>query len=104
MNSLPPFYMGGRNLLLLTICLPKLLTLACALRRAAQGEGSYDQMTTESSLQRTQRDVVEQLRVHGWTWAGCGAFCGLCLGLISPITDDSHCTRLSQARCAWILH
>ena len=31
MNSLHPFYTQGRNLLVLTICLPKLLTDAVAL-------------------------------------------------------------------------
>jgi hypothetical protein len=37
MNSLHHFYIQGRNLSLLTICLPKLLTDADALRGAARG-------------------------------------------------------------------
>ena len=45
-------------------------------------------MTTESSLEKmklTSRVVIEQMRIHGWTWTSWGAVGGLSLGIVSPI-------------------
>ena len=45
-------------------------------------------MTTEFSLQKMKlkpRRLMEQMRVHGWTWTSGGAVGGLCFGIISPI-------------------
>ena len=45
-------------------------------------------MTTEYSLQKMKLKpgrLMEQMRVHGWTWTSGGAVCGLCFGIISPI-------------------
>ena len=44
-------------------------------------------MTTEYSLQRMKLkpgSLMEQMRVHGWSWKSGGAVCGLCGGIISP--------------------
>ena len=45
-------------------------------------------MTTEYSLQKMKLKpgrLMEQMRVHGWTWRSGGAVCGLCFGIISPV-------------------
>jgi hypothetical protein len=45
-------------------------------------------MTSESSLPKTKPTpdgLVEQMRVHGWTWRTGGAVFGLCGGIISPL-------------------
>ena len=49
MDSLHHFYMRGRNLPLLTICLPKLLTVAVASRGAARGNQSSRQRETRGA-------------------------------------------------------
>lgn len=33
----------------------------------------------------TPRGLVDQMRVHGWTWRTGGAVCGLGCGIISPV-------------------
>jgi hypothetical protein len=48
-------------------------------------------MTTASSLLKMKlmpRSVMEQMRVHGWTWRSGGAICGLCFGIISPLVGS----------------
>ena len=45
-------------------------------------------MTTEYSLLKvtnTPRDLMDQVRVHGWSWTSGGAAFGLGLGIISPL-------------------
>ena len=45
-------------------------------------------MTPEYSLQKMKLKpsrLMEQMRVHGWTWKSGGAVCGLCFGIISPL-------------------
>ena len=34
------------------------------------------------------RSVMEQMRVHGWTWRIGGAICGLGFGIISPLVGS----------------
>jgi hypothetical protein len=44
-------------------------------------------MTTDSSLLKMKlkpRSVMEQMRVHGWTWRSGGAVFGLGLGIVCP--------------------
>jgi len=48
-------------------------------------------MTTASSVakkNRTQRGLVEQIRVCGWTWKSGGAACGLGFGIICPLVGS----------------
>ena len=48
-------------------------------------------MTTEFSLLKMKlmpRSVLEQMRVHGWTWRSGGAICGLVFGIISPLVGS----------------
>jgi hypothetical protein len=46
-------------------------------------------MTSEFSLAKPKmargRVLLEEMRVHGWTWQSAGAACGLWGGIISPI-------------------
>jgi hypothetical protein len=45
-------------------------------------------MTTESSLPVTKliiQGLLEEVRVHGWTWRARGVVFGLCCGIISPL-------------------
>ena len=71
MNSLHPFYIGGRNLLLLTIYLH-------------ESDGS---MTSESSLPETKL-TLHRLVKNDWTWRTEGAVFGLCAGLLSPLVGS----------------
>lgn len=49
-------------------------------------------MTSEFSLTTSKRArarvLVEQMRVHGWTWRSGGAVLGLCGGIIAPIVGS----------------
>ena len=48
-------------------------------------------MTTAFSVTKenpTQRGLVEQMRVHGWTWKSGGAVFGLGFGIISPLVGS----------------
>jgi len=57
MNSLHPLYARGRNLLLLTICLPKLLTVV-ALRGAARGNQPSHQYETWGASCTARRKLL----------------------------------------------
>jgi hypothetical protein len=49
-------------------------------------------MTSESSFGKSKRArgrvLVEQARVHGWTWRTGGAVFGLCGGIIAPLAGS----------------
>jgi hypothetical protein len=48
-------------------------------------------MTTTSTVAKknlTQRGLIEQLRVHGWTWKSGGAVFGLGFGIICPLVGS----------------
>jgi hypothetical protein len=48
-------------------------------------------MTTASSAAKNnliQRGLVEQMRVHGWTWKSSGAVCGLGFGIVCPLVGS----------------
>lgn len=49
-------------------------------------------MTSESSFGKSKRArgrvLVEQARVHGWTWRTGGAVCGLGGGIIAPLAGS----------------
>jgi hypothetical protein len=36
-------------------------------------------------MKLTPQRVIAQIRFQGSTWAGWGAICGLCFGIISPV-------------------
>jgi hypothetical protein len=36
----------------------------------------------------TQRGLLEQMRVHSWTWESCGAVCGLGFGIVCPLVGS----------------
>ena len=48
-------------------------------------------MTTASSVTNenlSQRGLIEQMRVHGWTWKSGGAVCGLGFGIVCPLVGS----------------
>jgi hypothetical protein len=48
-------------------------------------------MASESSLPKRKlrpHGLVEQTRVHGWTWRTGGAICGLGCGIIAPLVGS----------------
>jgi hypothetical protein len=48
-------------------------------------------MTTASSVAKksqTPRGLVEQMRIHGWSWKSGGAVCGLGFGIVCPIVGS----------------
>jgi hypothetical protein len=55
------------------------------------GHESDGFMTDESSLPETKltpRGLIEQMRVHGWSWKSGGALVGLSFGIISPLVGS----------------
>jgi len=55
------------------------------------GQEVLGPMSTGSSVANkngTQRGLLEQLRVHGFTWKSGGAVCGLGFGVICPLVGS----------------
>jgi hypothetical protein len=64
---------------------------ACASRPWFFWQEVIELMTTTSSMAKknlAQRGLIEQLRVHGWTWKSVGAVFGLGFGIICPLVGS----------------